>query len=110
MLLHRCMFCLAARSSEIKFDKRGRPYTTCRYCFTRAFFSNLDALRGVAIAPQLIEAALQQRDEGKAPWIDAAIADLRKFIFDKTQGAMPVSSSAPSVVPFVEQEKKENAG
>ena len=107
MLLNRCCFCLAANSSQLKFDKRGRPYLTCALCRTRSFFSTLDALRGPAIVPQVLESLLDARAKGKAPWVDEKIRELRNFVVATTRGAMP-QTEGPSMVPFVENDAKEN--
>lgn len=106
MLLNRCCFCLAANSSELKFDKRGKPYLTCKMCRTRSFFSTLDALRGVAILPQVMESLLEARANGKAPWVDVKIHELRNYVLTTARGTMP-QSAGPEVVPFVESEVKE---
>ena len=58
-----CMFCLAQHSLELRFDKRARPYLCCTLCFTRAFICNLDAVRGLGIVPDLIDRALQARQD-----------------------------------------------
>lgn len=113
MMLVRCMFCLAAGACEIRWDKRGRPYTSCRYCHTRAFLSSLNALQGVALAPALLDAALKQGEEdpGYKRRLDGMIADLMNFI--RNRGTVPTArtnelAQRPEIVPhdYVPQERK----
>jgi hypothetical protein len=61
MLLHRCVYCLTGNSAEVRFDKRGKPYTTCRACGSRAFFQSIHACRGLAVMPELLEEAMRRR-------------------------------------------------
>jgi hypothetical protein len=95
MVLHRCMHCLAANSCEVRFDKKGRPFTSCRVCSTRAFFHSMDALRRVAIAPELLEAALARRarDPEYAKVIDGKIATLAAHV----RSAVTAPSPAPAL-------------
>jgi len=51
-----CLNCLADGVVELKFDKKGRPYSTCRSCGTRAFMRSFVAMRGLMLlAPQLVQ-------------------------------------------------------
>ena len=53
--MYPCLCCLNTACVELKQDKKGRPYTTCRMCGTRAFMHSATALRGLThFAPQLI--------------------------------------------------------
>ncbi len=53
--LYPCLYCLNIDCVELKNDKKGRPYTTCRMCSTRSFMQSSMALRGLThFAPQLI--------------------------------------------------------
>jgi len=110
MLLHRCMFCLCANAAELKFDKNGGVYVSCKFCRTRSFCKSLDALRGVAIAPQLLESALVQRAEGKAPWVDLKIQEMLSYVQERTAaaGRDDFAPGLPEMVPFTE--KKEQIG
>ena len=65
MLLHRCVYCLTNNSAEIRFDKRGKPYTTCRACGSRSFFQSIHACRGLAVVPDLLEEAMRKREMDK---------------------------------------------
>ena len=65
MLLHRCVYCLTNNSAEIRFDKRGKPYTTCRACGSRSFFQSIHACRGLAVMPDLLEEAMRKREMDK---------------------------------------------
>lgn len=108
MLLHRCLHCLAAGACEVKFDKKGRPYTICRFCATRTFCHSLDALRGIAIVPQLVESALAQRASNPAfaQWFDGEITKTLAMVRDRALAPTPPNaglSPAPSVVPFEEK-------
>lgn len=78
MLPHRCVFCLAGNGAEVRFDKKGRPYVSCRSCGARSFLPSIHALRGIAVAPQLLDEALARRatDEKYREWFDAQIAGL----------------------------------
>ena len=101
MLLHRCLHCLAAGACELKYDWNGAPFTSCRFCRSRTFLKSLEALRGVAIVPQLVESVLRLRDEGKAPWVDKAIAELVADVRASTRDAKHPFSAHPEIVPFV---------
>ena len=65
MLLHRCVYCLTGNSAEVRFDKRGKPYTTCRACGSRSFFQSIHACRGLAVMPELLEEAMRRRETDK---------------------------------------------
>jgi hypothetical protein len=101
---------LGANSCEVRFDKKGRPYTVCKCCWTKAFFQSLDSLRGVAVAPALIERALQERasDPIFAKWFDGQIAALVRHVRERTLApARPAADAAPladmtAIVPFDE--------
>lgn len=108
MLLHRCMHCLAANACELKFDKKGRPYTRCRFCWAKTFMQSLESLRGVAVVPQLVELALQQRasDPDFARKFDEKIAGIVNYVRNNARPApgneqAPVLDGSP-VVPFDE--------
>jgi hypothetical protein len=114
MLLHRCMHCLAANSCEVRFDKKGRPYTVCKCCWTKAFFQSLESLRGVAVAPALLERALQERAQNPAyaKWFDEQIASMVKHVRERTLApARPAADNAPlaDVSPIVPFEGKASA-
>ena len=63
MFLHRCVYCLTGNSAEVRFDKRGKPYTTCRACGSRSFFQSIHACRGLAVMPELLEEAMRRREQ-----------------------------------------------
>jgi hypothetical protein len=105
MLLHRCLHCLAANACEVRFDKKGRPYTVCKVCWTKAFFQGLAPLRGVAVVPQLLESALLLRasDPDYARRFDEQIASMVHWVRDNSRPAAgqtvaPLGDS--SAVPF----------
>jgi hypothetical protein len=108
MLLHRCMHCLAANACEVRFDKKGRPYTVCKCCWTKAFFQGLDPLRGVAVVPQLLESALQERTRSPeyARWFDAQIAGMVAYVRESSRPAAGERAAAladvSTIVPFDE--------
>ena len=87
MLLHRCLHCLAANACEVRFDKKGRPYTVCKVCWTKAFFQSLDSLRGVAVVPQLVEAAMVLRatDPDYASRFDEKITAMVRWVRDNSR-------------------------
>lgn len=107
MLLRRCVFCLASGAAEVRFDKRSRPYVVCRLCGTRAFVRNLEALYGLAIAPELLESAISRRDREPEykKWFDGEIS---KLVAD-VRGARPTQTPAGlpevPVVPFESDRK-----
>lgn len=108
MLPHRCLHCLAANSCEVRFDKKGRPYTVCRACWTKSFFQSLDPLRGVAVVPQLVESALELRatNPDYARKFDEQIAATVRCVRDASRPAAG-EKAAPladvsAIVPFDE--------
>lgn len=109
MMLARCMFCFAENAMSLRFTKKGLPYVTCRICYTRAFFHGVEALRGVAICPELIDATLRQvaAEDPSATWVRDRTKTLTSYVRDKMTGAgLPEPSSAP--VPYTEPSHKEN--
>jgi hypothetical protein len=55
-----CLHCMTPDVMAIRFDKKGRPYTACETCGTRAFLRGTLALNGIAVGSVLIPQALQQ--------------------------------------------------
>jgi hypothetical protein len=115
MLLHRCLHCLAANACEVRFDKKGRPYTVCKVCWTKAFFQSLDPLRGVAVVPQLVESALRARkaDQEYARKFDDLIARTIRWVQDNSRPAvgekaarLVAGDATPLAVPFDATEAK----
>jgi hypothetical protein len=77
---------------------------------TRSFFHSLDALRGIAVVPPLLDLELQRRDtdekyretfDGRIVRVMAAVRDLARA----PALASSVLPSGPQIVPF-EPEKK----
>lgn len=59
--MYPCLCCLNTACVQLKTDKNGRPYTTCRMCGSRTFMHSNMALRGLThFAPQLIQMWRQQ--------------------------------------------------
>jgi len=59
--MYPCLLCLNTNCVDLKADKKGRPYTTCRMCGSRTFMHSNIALRGLTyFAPRLIEMWRQQ--------------------------------------------------
>lgn len=53
---YSCLHCLTETCVALRLDKKGRPYTYCRVCSTRAFMPSSIALRGLMLfAPQILE-------------------------------------------------------
>jgi len=51
-----CVNCLNDACCEVKFDKKGRPYSTCQMCMTRTFYRGAMSLRGLKfIARDLVK-------------------------------------------------------
>jgi len=51
-----CLHCLSEDSAVLKVDKKGRPYSFCFSCMTRAFIPSREGLRGIRlVAPGLVE-------------------------------------------------------
>ena len=97
MLLHRCVYCLTGNSAEIRFDKRGKPYTTCRACGSRSFFQSIHACRGLAVMPDLLEEAMRRREKDK---------DYCKQFDDKIEAMVSHVTrvlEAPAVLPQVRE-------
>ena len=108
MMLARCLFCFAQNACSVRFTKKGLPYVTCRICYTRAFFNSMDALRGVAIIPELIEATLQQVAAGdpSAGWVRERTRTMNAYVRDKMTGkGLPEASAAP--VPYTDEKAEE---
>jgi hypothetical protein len=108
MMLRYCMFCFAKHGAQLRFTKKGRPYVTCRICYTRAFLHGMEALQGVAIAGDLIEGVLQQLEAGDAgaEWIHERTRALRAYVRATVNGAgLPEATVSP--VPYLEGETKE---
>lgn len=102
--LTRCIFCLAKGAGEIRFDKKSRPYIFCRLCMTRAFVRSLEALRGLALAPKLLEAALERRatDENYRRWVDGEIAAMVAHARSATPTTAQTGLPATMVEPYEE--------
>lgn len=103
MILERCLHCFATHACELRFTRKGLPYTTCRVCRTRSFFHGEDALRGVAVAPVVIEATLRQVQAGdpSVAWVHERTAQLKKYVRDTMRGdGLPEATAEP--VPYVE--------
>jgi hypothetical protein len=100
------LHCLAANACEVRFDKKGRPYTVCKVCWTKAFFQGLDPLRGVAVVPQLVESALRLRttDPEYARRFDEQIASMVRWVHDNSRPAAGEKAAplgdASAIVPF----------
>jgi hypothetical protein len=60
-----CFHCLMQETAELRIDKKGRPYTMCRWCNTRSFMSTREALWGIVIfEPKLQDLyGTQSRDD-----------------------------------------------
>ena len=97
MLVHRCVYCLTGNSAEIRFDKRGKPYTTCRACGARSFFQSIHACRGLAVMPELLEEAMRRResDQGYRQEFDEKIAAMVVQVTSAL--AMPVAPPQTSI-------------
>lgn len=69
--------------------QKGRPYTVCKVCWTKAFFQSLDPLRGVALVPELIESAMVLRatDPDYARRFDEKIATMVRWVHDNSRPA-----------------------
>ena len=78
--LSRCMHCFAANASEVRFDKKGRPYVVCKLCWTKAFFQSLEPLRGVAVVPALVESARCRGPVFLKPDVDGLLAWVRRML------------------------------
>jgi hypothetical protein len=108
MMLARCMFCFSENGCQLKFTKKGLPYISCRVCYTRAFFHGLEALRGVAVCPELIQMALEQVADGKGGWVRERTAAINKFVRDKMKGE-GLREPLPEPVPYSDHaDAKEN--
>lgn len=101
------MFCLGENACEIRFDKKARPYLVCKLCHTRCFFRSLDAIRGLAVCPTLIAAAIERRrtEPNFREWFDGEIVKTMNFVTSNAV-APPVRAaqmglpSQSSPVPF----------
>ena len=98
MLRHRCLHCFASDGVEIGVTKRNAPYSTCRCCGTRTFMHTLDALRGSAVIPMMIDTALMLRESDSAyrEKFDAAVASVQQEWLQKLSAA---SGRGPAEAP-----------
>lgn len=87
--MYPCLHCLNTNCVELKNDKKGRPYTTCRMCTTRSFMHSPIALRGLThFAPQLI-----------ALWREATAATTLRQLDDRIEESRrPAPMPATAVV------------
>ena len=107
MLLRRCPFCLAENACEMKFDtKKYKPYLVCKFCMTRAFLRSGDALRGLAVIPDLIDSALRERSKNPdyAEKFDKKIHEMQAYAFDNGQSP-PVKQSTTGLPAEVEGQR-----
>lgn len=84
MTLRTCIFCFAENACEVRFDKKARPYVVCQVCHTRCFLRCVEAIRGLAICPTLVAAAIQRRREEPQyrSWFDGEIVRTISFVND----------------------------
>jgi len=101
-MLRKCLFCLADGACEIRFDRKGRPYVVCQVCHTRSFVRSMEAIRGLAIGPTLLAAAIQRRAEEPEfrKWFDGEIT---KTIASLTE--RPLASPARDAESALSQQK-----
>jgi hypothetical protein len=94
-----CVFCLSQNAMEIRYDKRGKPYLICRLCFTRSFIRCIDAVRGLAVVPWLIDTALAERKNTPAfrDRFDSMIASMQREV--KAAGVAPPARSTHNGLP-----------
>lgn len=106
MTLLRCLFCFAENSCRFAFTKKGKPYISCRVCFTRAFLNRMESLRGAAVCPELIDGVLRQVASGEAQWVKDRTRTLKQYVSDKISGA-GLPEAGPEPVPYIETDAKE---
>lgn len=94
--LPRCPFCFARDACSVRFARTGKPYLACTVCMSRAFLNRREALRGVAVAPTLIDLALTDH----APWIDTAIHELTSWVRATAQGK-GLPEATPEAQPWI---------
>lgn len=115
MRIKVCPFCCTVNSCELRYDVNARPYITCRYCLSRSFFHSLEALRGLAIVPGLLESALRRRaaEPEYRKLIDGQIASFVKQVRERTLPDTPTAAerkarkglpaeAEPEIIPFDE--------
>jgi len=111
MLLHRCMHCLAGGACELRFDKKSRPYTACKFCRAVCFLPSLQCLKGIAVAPGLLETAIRRReaDPEFARAFDANISAVLQYVTDQVLNPQPLGAQralppdTSGIVPFDER-------
>ena len=94
-----CVFCLSGNAMEIRYDKHGKPYLICRLCFTRSFIRCIDAVRGLAVVPWLLDTALAERQNSPAfrDRFDSMITALQREV--KAAGVAPPARSSQIGLP-----------
>jgi hypothetical protein len=86
--LSHCVFCFTKDSCSMRFTQHGKPYLVCQVCMSRAFLNRFDALLGPAIVPQLVAPALKLVEEGKLPWFERNIRELKAYVIDNARGGL----------------------
>ncbi len=77
--MYPCLHCLNTQCVELKNDRKGRPYTTCRMCASRTFMHSSIALRGLThFAPQLIDLWRQATAAATLRQLDNQIEESRR--------------------------------
>jgi hypothetical protein len=81
-----CPFCMGATSLDLKFDRKGRPYASCRACGTRAFLRGEMAMNGLAIVSPLVQATSERMrtDSEYFDRMNAKVEQLRRMIRQRT--------------------------
>ena len=101
------MFCLAGNAAEVRFDKKSRPYVVCRLCTSRAFIRDLSALRGIALAQWLFDAAVA-RCEREPSYLDAFNAQYNALVAEARSASPTVREAGLPPLPIepFESERK----
>jgi len=79
-----CVHCLGLQTSQLRVDKKGRPFLRCTACGATSFLPTGAALRGtIALAPYIVQAAQRAAGVGYGESLEAM-----------TERAMQVAAAA----------------
>jgi len=103
-----CWACLQP-GTQLRVDRKGKPYLACPLCGTYVFFRTRQALAGLALVSPVVEeiARRMQADPHYAAEQQQLVARSRAALFDAM--SLPLSPAARSENAVVGETKKRTA-